>query len=196
MRPSSHASHLRIVEPPRRRPERQQHVQAVGDAIVQRGTPVVERGCEARNQLRVGVPADLESERPVAVPHTAGAIDDIGTIADCVPAKVGFCIAGYQALPRRPPSRRSKLSDSIRQAPVATRRILPHAPQQEVQASPRLARSRRWPAVEDAIRWLGILNLVAQASMSWPSRLSANSWSSGTARNKASHGFATSSRPT
>jgi hypothetical protein len=37
----------------------------------------------------------LESEgrvSAVAVPHTADAIGDVGTIADCVPAKVGFCI--------------------------------------------------------------------------------------------------------
>jgi hypothetical protein len=43
-------------------------------------------------------PADLESEgrvSAVAVPHTADVIGDIGgTIADSVPAKVGFCIAG------------------------------------------------------------------------------------------------------
>jgi hypothetical protein len=97
MRPSRQfqASDLRIVEPPRRRPEQQQYVQAVGDAIVQSAAPIVELGCEARNQLRVGVLRTWKAKgrvSAVAVPHTAEAIGDIGTIADCVPARVGFCI--------------------------------------------------------------------------------------------------------
>jgi hypothetical protein len=57
-------------------------------------------GIEVDDAIEIAEKIDICSEgrvSAVAVPHTADVIGDTGTVADCVRAKVRFCIVGSGA---------------------------------------------------------------------------------------------------